>query len=526
VSLSLHHVRLWHLPTPPTRAIDNMEWLISIKDTFIANKEWVLSGIGVPAVIGLLTWFFKSRNSEKNKIEISADKRSIAAQTLTISNSQIDNSEIHNHGISIDVHQRILTKRENEIRNELSALADNEKEKRILLTIGLNTVQERLSNLKKSFQENKQRLKEAEKTLIEWKDQIPSKQFDHAQKQLEQGESTAAKETFLSIANKSATDTAKAYYEAGRLAENDIRYDEAVLYLKKAALFEENNALYLNQVGILASKLGKYSDAQSYFEKSLKINLVAFGDNHSNVATDYNNLGLAWDNKGEYDKAITYFEKALKIDLVALGDNHPSVATGYNNLGSAWHNKGEHDKAITYFEKALKIDLVALGENHPSLATRYNNIGSAWHNKGEYDKAITYLEKALKTNLVALGNNHPSVATGYNNLGLTWHNKGEYDKAITYFEKALKIDLVALGDNHPSVATDYNNLGLTWDNKGEYDKAITYFEKALKINIAALGDNHPSVATGYNNLGLAWDNKRKYDKTITGYFPTKVLDTT
>ncbi len=77
--------------------MNNMESLISSTNWLISNKEWIFSSIDL-SVIGLFIWFFKSRNSEKNKIEITANERSIAAKTLTISNSHIDNSETHNYG--------------------------------------------------------------------------------------------------------------------------------------------------------------------------------------------------------------------------------------------------------------------------------------------------------------------------------------------------------------------------------------------------------------------------------------------
>ena len=61
-----------------------------------------------------------------------------------------------------------------------------------------------------------------------------------------------------------------------------------------------------------------------------------------------NNLGEAWFVKCEYDKAIEYFEKALKSDIKAFGEDHSNVATLLNNLGVTWDSKGDYDKAIKY----------------------------------------------------------------------------------------------------------------------------------------------------------------------------------
>ncbi len=49
----------------------------------------------------------------------------------------------------------------------------------------------------------------------------------------------------------------------------------------------------------------------------------------------YNNLGILYKNKGDLNKAEEHYQKSLKIRLNLFGENHSDTAMSYNNLGSS-----------------------------------------------------------------------------------------------------------------------------------------------------------------------------------------------
>ncbi|HHH50720.1 MAG TPA: tetratricopeptide repeat protein [Saprospiraceae bacterium] len=374
---------------------------------------------------------------------------------------KVNNQYNVNIGITLEEHEKSLEKRENEVRTALKTA--HEAEKNIFLK-ELSDVSQKLSSLEKSYGQRVEFLKERIDALKKLHHDFPEKILKNAEQALGNGDESKADDLFRQIEEKASNhikQAAEAAYQRGLIAEEQIRYFDALNYFKRAAQLVQDNSTYLNKVGLLAHHLACYDKAIEFHEKALKVDLDSFGDKHPTVATAWNNLGQAWYAKGEYDKAIEFHEKALKVYLDSLGDKHPTIATAWNNLGVAWRAKGEYDKAIEFHEKALKVDLDSFGDKHPDVARDWNNLGLAWMEKSDYGRAIECYEKASKINLDSLGDKHSKVGIDWNNLGGAWHAKGNYDKAIEYYEKASKVIEDVLGKKHPYFKTLKSNIEIT-----------------------------------------------------------------
>jgi tetratricopeptide (TPR) repeat protein len=188
------------------------------------------------------------------------------------------------------------------------------------------------------------------------------------------------------------------------------------------------------QLGLLMIKVAQFDKAQQVFEMILDRTT----DEKEKVEI-YHYLGWIKKDQGKYPEAITYYEKSLKIRQKTLPANHRNLASFYVSIGLVYDNMGEYSKALSHYEKALEIKQKTLPANHPRLAASYNNIGAVYRNMGEYSKALSYYEKALEIQQKTLPVNHPHLASSYNNIGAVYRNMGEYSKALSYYEKALEI---------------------------------------------------------------------------------------
>ncbi|KAB8318275.1 tetratricopeptide repeat protein, partial [Tolypothrix campylonemoides VB511288] len=56
------------------------------------------------------------------------------------------------------------------------------------------------------------------------------------------------------------------------------------------------------------------------------------GEEHPDVASSYNNLALLYSSQGRYTEAEPLLLKALEIAERSLGDNHPNTITFRENL--------------------------------------------------------------------------------------------------------------------------------------------------------------------------------------------------
>jgi tetratricopeptide (TPR) repeat protein len=198
------------------------------------------------------------------------------------------------------------------------------------------------------------------------------------------------------------------------------------------------------RLGRLMMKVAQFDKAQQMFEMILDL-----ATDEKEKGQIYHYLGWIKIDQGKYTEAITYYEKSLEIKQKTLPANHHNLATSYNNIGNVYYNMGEYSKALSYYEKALEIKQKTLPANHPSLASSYNNIGEVYRNMGEYSKALSSHEKALEISQKTLPAYHPHLATSYNNIAFLYENMKEYSKALSYFERALDIWQRSLPPNHP-----------------------------------------------------------------------------
>ena len=199
---------------------------------------------------------------------------------------------------------------------------------------------------------------------------------------------------------------------AGRFEEDYMAdYNRAMNYQLSALNTTDNDTYKATSyiiIGGIYEKLDDYSKALEYYEKSLNIYLMIYGENASwGIANVSIGMGRVYSNQGDYSKALVCFEGALKIFLLLNGDNHPAVATSYSYIGQIYFAQNDYSKALDYFKKSLNLDLSFFGENHPEVALSYYSIGSLYIIQGDKSKALNYYEKSLKIRLSVYGENHP-----------------------------------------------------------------------------------------------------------------------
>jgi len=88
------------------------------------------------------------------------------------------------------------------------------------------------------------------------------------------------------------------------LAERDLRLDDALEMSSKAVTAEPENSSYLDTIGWIYFKLGDFSKAKKYVEKSIEF------DSKSGTVLDH--LGDIYFKMGDKKRALEFWQKALK----------------------------------------------------------------------------------------------------------------------------------------------------------------------------------------------------------------------
>jgi superkiller protein 3 len=130
------------------------------------------------------------------------------------------------------------------------------------------------------------------------------------------------------------------WYNLGRLYQNDKKYSQAEMHLKKAISIKPQSAEALNTLGLNFENLQLMDSAIIYYQKSIKAD--------SNYYYPWYNISLLYQDNGDYNTAIAFLKKAISL--------RPTSTGAYNALANAFDDMGQKDSAIKYYQKALSID--------------------------------------------------------------------------------------------------------------------------------------------------------------------------
>ena len=268
-------------------------------------------------------------------------------------------------------------------------------------------------------------------------------------------------------------------------------------------LKNKDEATKLSKHGMEAYLQGRYQDALSYFEKSLKITRQL--NNSAGISINLNGIGLVYFSLHRYDEALSYFEEALKIRKKL--NNPLGIAMSLNNIGNIYASLNHYDKAFSYCKEALKISRQL---NSPkNIASSLNNIGNIYSSLGHYDKALSYYEEALKIDksqftigmyLVGIGHTYllqkkyeeaeKLFIEGHKELerarGLKLRNPllvevylatGRYNEAL----KLLKDWTPGWNDDDHTLIRYYTQHGFALKGNGSFKEASSEFLKAITL---------------------------------------------
>jgi tetratricopeptide (TPR) repeat protein len=159
-------------------------------------------------------------------------------------------------------------------------------------------------------------------------------------------------------------------------------------------------------------------------------------------AAALHHLGIIHQDQGRYDEAATMYQKSLKIAeelgdrsgiastlgqlAEELGDKRV-IATTLHQLGNVHYAQGRYEEAVAMYQESLKI-FEELG-HRSGIASTLHQLGMIHHDQGRYDEAVTMYQESL-TIKEELGH-RSGIATTLHQLGIIHQGQGRYNEAAT-----------------------------------------------------------------------------------------------
>ncbi len=152
--------------------------------------------------------------------------------------------------------------------------------------------------------------------------------------------------------------------------------DEAEAAFQLASRDDPSSAEALYGIGSVYLNQNKNGAAREVFERTLKLQASYPGT----LPDAWNNLGVIATREGRYDDSIACFQQALKLD--------PHHLLSLDNLGNAYRMQKRWDEARDVLDRALEVA--------PQDAEANYSLGMIFAQIADNAKAYEYLQRALK----------------------------------------------------------------------------------------------------------------------------------
>ncbi|UCF70588.1 MAG: diguanylate cyclase [candidate division WOR-3 bacterium] len=264
----------------------------------------------------------------------------------------------------------------------------------------------------------------------------------------------------------------RVYERLGSVYEKIGQYKKSLEHYEKGMrMTSGTNAVYIFQVAIawLYTRMGQYIRAREectvILRKKRQMSRQTLGDT-------YVILGVVLLRLGKFSRAEQYFRKSLRIRK-SIGDKK-NIAACYVDLGLNYQGKFNIKMSERFFRRALGI-YEEVGYEEGILIT-LNNLGVMYAN---YDlpKAEAYcLEALTKAKLIGA---RRTIVLLYNNLGMINHNRLSKDQAVEYFLRSLRLakDI----DFYEGIIFASISLSEFFRERGKVRKGKSYLQNALRV---------------------------------------------
>ena len=153
----------------------------------------------------------------------------------------------------------------------------------------------------------------------------------------------------------------------------------------------------------LNHRLGKHSEAEELYNKSLILREKYLGHRNTEVASSLISLAAVKVLLNHYEDARGLYSRALTMLKDIIGEDHQAVAYTSTRLGVLLETQKCYDEAIQHFAEALVIDDRVYGERHEQVQRSIGRIQRAalkhaqtLHTSKQLVRWKAYIEELLK----------------------------------------------------------------------------------------------------------------------------------
>jgi two-component system, NarL family, sensor kinase len=191
---------------------------------------------------------------------------------------------------------------------------------------------------------------------------------------------------------------ASAYANIGNLYADQKAFDKAFLFLEKALQIrlengEEKKSMYTyNNLTTAYGMAGNIDKAMDYAQKGIAVALKY--QNLFVAGVIEGGMGHLLNKKGRYQEAVSYCERSIKY--LTDAKRKVNLVFPYVNMATAYNGLNKPQKALEYAQKGYAIMLET--KQIDPLGEYYENISTAYEKMGNDKQALFWLKKNIALN--------------------------------------------------------------------------------------------------------------------------------
>lgn len=241
----------------------------------------------------------------------------------------------------------------------------------------------------------------------------------------------------------------------------------------------ELQARMMHVMGRAYMMLGLQPQAQSLFERSIKVGYFALGREDPETLRTMNDLSWTLFQEGHLAEAESLQRKLLDLERRVLGPEHHDTLGTMGQLATTLCEEGNCAEAAKLDSEVLEKKKRLLGpEAFDTLATM-DNLSMDLALEGRLPEAEKLEQETLEIQLRVFGRENLGTISSMINLASIQRDMGKNEEAEKLFRQTLDLEGRVLGPDQPETAETKYDLACLLARRGQIDEAFSLLGQAV-----------------------------------------------
>jgi eukaryotic-like serine/threonine-protein kinase len=246
----------------------------------------------------------------------------------------------------------------------------------------------------------------------------------------------------------------------------------------------------MHVMGRAYMNLGLYPEAQSLFERGIKVSGSALGEEHRDTLYIMQDLGWTLFQKGHLSEAESLERKVLDMQRRVLGPADHDTLSTMDNLAAILCEERNYAEAVNLSQQVLDQKKRTLGPEAFDTLVTMDNLSVELAMAGRLAEAEKLERETLEIQYRVFGRENLGTISSMINMADIERDMGRDEEALKLYAETLDLEQRVLGPDQPETAVTRYSLACILARRGQVDQALWNLRNAIDHGL------HPRMDLG------------------------------